>query len=340
MSIRTALPIFATPIALLVAGCSHDAVDLTQDLGTSSTTGATTTTHAGGSSGTSTSTGTTTGTTTSTTTAAGGSGQGGNGTGGNGDGGSGTGGAGGAGGGAGGAPPKDAGADGGPVLVPVVYAHSPNTLYKLDPVTKAVKVVGDFKGCSSVIDIAIDKDGVVWGTTFGGLYTIDPVTAKCQEIALGSYPNSLSFVPKGTLDPNEEALVGYVGADYVRIDTKSGSVTKVGSLGNQGYASSGDVVSVIGGGTYLTVNGNGCADCIVEVNPTTGALVNKIGSVGHSSVYGLAFWAGVAYGFDDAGELFQIDLATGASSVLPIPGAPPGLEFWGAGSTTAAPLHQ
>lgn len=226
-----------------------------------------------------------------------------------------------------------------PPLVAQVFAHSADTLYRLDPDTKGVTTVGDFQGCSSVVDLAIDKDGVMFATTFDGLYRIDPKTAACSQVATGSYPNSLSFVPKGTLDPSEEALVGYVGSDYVRIDRTTGTVTTVGSLGNGGdYQSSGDIVSAIGGGTYLTVKGGDCADCIVEVEPKTGAMKSMIGHLDHASVFGLAFWGGVAYGFDDSGMLFQIDLTTAKTTLIAMPGAPAGLSFWGAGSTTAAPL--
>ena len=58
---------------------------------------------------------------------------------------------------------------------------------------------------------------------------------------IDTYPNSLSFVPKGTVDPNVEALVGYNGGTYVRIDTVTGAVTSIGNLGS-GYSSSGDIV--------------------------------------------------------------------------------------------------
>jgi hypothetical protein len=222
----------------------------------------------------------------------------------------------------------------------VVYGHSPDTLYKVDPTTKAVTVVGMFQGCTSVIDLALDKDSNMVVTTSEGFYSVDPSTAACTMIAQGgSYPNSLSFVPKGTVDQNVEALVGYVGSTYVRIDTTSGAISTIGDLNASGLASSGDIVSVIGGGTYLTVNGNDCSDCIVSVNPTTGAMIQNYGSVNHGSVFGLAFWAGVAYGFDDGGDLFTITF--GATSVttsdITIPNAPSGLEFWGAGSTTSAP---
>ena len=224
-----------------------------------------------------------------------------------------------------------------------VFGQSATTLYKLDPITKAVTTVGHFSGAckGEIVDIALDKDSNMYGTTPGGVFKIDKTTAVCTLIAHGTYPNSLSFVPKGTLDPNVEALVGYNGNQYVRIDTTTGKVTNVGNQSLGACASSGDIVSVIGGGTYLTVNGcPGCtnSDCIVEVDPSTGALVKNIGKVGHSAVYGLAFWGGSAYGFDASGDLFQIDLMNGTSTTIPIPSAPPGLSFYGAGSSTSVPL--
>ena len=229
--------------------------------------------------------------------------------------------------------------------IPVVYGQSAGTLYSLNTMTDAVTAVGNFPGCDSsgVIDIALDKDSNMYATTFDGVYTVNTSTSACTLLHSGSYPNSLSFVPAGTVDPNVEALVGYQGSTYVRINTTSGALTTIGSLGGTTYSSSGDVVSVIGGATYLTVTGGtNCSsnDCLVEVNPTTGALIMNYGSVQHSSVFGLAFWAGDVYGFDSGGDLFRVsfpDAGGLAITTIPIPGAPAGLSFYGAGSTTAAP---
>lgn len=231
-----------------------------------------------------------------------------------------------------------------------VYAHSPDTLYRLDPLTKETKAVGKFGGCKDqVIDLAIDKTGQVFVTTFTSLERVDPVTAKCTLIAggtTGSFPNSLSFVPAGTVSPTEETLVGYqtsAGGDaYVRIDTKTGKITSLPGGLPDGYASSGDIVSVIGGGTYLTIKGpsgqyGNCADCLVEVDPKTGNVVKKIAPLKFGSVFGLAFWAGVTYGFTSQGQLFSVDLKTVTATELTIPNKPAGLKFWGAGSTTCAP---
>jgi hypothetical protein len=234
------------------------------------------------------------------------------------------------------------GADGSSSGTAIVYGQSASTLYAVNPDTKAVAKVADFKGCGDeVIDLALDKDSNMYATTTDGVYTVDRTTGQCHQLASGDYPNSLSFVPAGTLDPNVEALVGYSGSTYVRIDTTTGALTNVGEIG-KGYASSGDIVSVIGGGTYLTVTDNDAcfdSDCLIEVNPKTGALVTDYGPLGYSNVFGLAFWAGTVYGFDDKGDLFQVTFTQGMAKVttIPIPDAPSNLSFYGAGSTTSAP---
>lgn len=224
--------------------------------------------------------------------------------------------------------------------VDYVYAHSPTVLYKVDPVKKTMTTIGNFSSnCATeeVIDIAVDANNNGYATTFGGVYKLDLTTAVCTLIAQGQgvYPNSLSFVPAGTLDPQVEALVGYNGSTYVRIDTSNGQVTNVGGL-TGGYASSGDIVSVKNGGTFLTVTGPSCGDCLLQVDPKTGNMVQNYGSINHGAVYGLAFWAGTAYGFDNAGELFSITWVNNKLTTTNIP-TTGGLQFWGAGSTTSAP---
>lgn len=220
-----------------------------------------------------------------------------------------------------------------------VFGHSATTLYRLDPDTKQVTVVGQFSGCTAVVDIALDETSKLYAATNNALYTVDTKTAKCTQIAKGSYPNSLSFVPKGTVDPNVEALVGYEDSDYVRIDTATGQKTVIGALGG-GMRSSGDIVSAKGGATYLTVKSTSCNDCLVEVDPATGAMKKNWGSISRKDVFGLAFWGGKVYGFDEAGGLFEVTFSgsTLKTQQISVASAPSDLSFWGAGSTTSAPL--
>ena len=224
---------------------------------------------------------------------------------------------------------------------PIVFGHSPDTLYSMDVTTNQITEVAPFSGCTQstltqVIDLAIDAHMNAYVTTFDGFYSLDLGTAQCTLVKTGAYPNSLSFVPAGTVDPNVEALVGYAGNAYLRIDTSTGDITSVGTLSG-GYQSSGDIVSVEGGGTFLTVTGNGCGDCLLQVNPATGDLVQSYGALPHGAVYGLAYWAGSLYGFDATGDLFTIgsDGDGGIASTDVVTDG--GVIWWGAGSTTIAP---
>jgi hypothetical protein len=227
-----------------------------------------------------------------------------------------------------------------------VYAHSAGTLYKLEPFSKSTVAIGEFKNCAgSVIDLALDATGQMYATTFASLERVDKKTAACTTVARGSYPNSLTFVPLGTLDPNDEALVGFEGASYVRIDLATGKKTVVGSLNPNSlggtFTSSGDVVSIIGDKTYLTAKSTpaGSGDVLLEIDPKTGKALRKIGETGVDDLFGLGYWAGTAYAFSNAGQIFAIDLANGKATSVPIPNAPAQLSFWGAGVTTAAPLE-
>jgi len=242
-----------------------------------------------------------------------------------------------------------------------VYAHSDTTLWLLEPISKQVTMVGMFDcvgtTVNSMVDIAIDRTGRMTGSAAisfnnalgGALVSIDSTNAHCTKLTSGpDLVTSLTYVPEGTLVANAEALVGYADDKYVRIDPTTGATTQIGLLNNAAsggvtWYSSGDVVSIQNGGTYLTVKaGIGTVpaggDRIVEVDPKTGALKRIIGPTGSNDVLGLGYWGGIAYGFTLEGRLIQIDLMTGAGTPIPIPGAPSDLAFYGAGTTTVAPI--
>lgn len=220
-----------------------------------------------------------------------------------------------------------------------VYGHSDTILYAVDTGSRNVREVGTFTGCTHVADIALDEQSRIYASTGAQLWLIENSTGRCTRIADGTFPNSLSFVPAGTLDPAKETLVGFQGGDYMKIDPSTGAVTKVGELGG-GYESSGDLVSVQGGGTYLTVKGKECADCLVEIDAATGALKTNYGSIGSRDAFGLAFWGGELYAFTNGGEVILVKLADGKMTTekIAVTNAPADLAFRGAGSTTTAPL--
>ena len=231
----------------------------------------------------------------------------------------------------------DAGPPDAPSEAPaVVYGQDAETLWRrLDPETLELVRVGDFSGCQgSVIDIAVDRAGAMVAATYDSLWSVDPSTGECSWVADGMFPTSLSYIPAGLLG-DYEALVGFVaGGTYVEIDPETGRQYVLGHL-PPGLESSGDVVSVEGGPTWLTVRGAGCEDqdCLVELDPATGELVAAYGRIGFDQVYGLAAWGGRAYGFAREGVVFEVQVPGPLTTVI----SEAGPEWFGAGSSTLVP---
>ncbi len=222
--------------------------------------------------------------------------------------------------------------------VTLAYAHSPTTLYVIDIETNQPRRVADFGGdcaAGSLVDLAIDSAGNAYVSTGDGLYRLDLATASCTKISAGvAGPNSLAFVHRG--DAGTEELVGYFGGNYSKIDRWDGGVTTLGSLGGS-YVSSGDLVEVPDGGTFLTIAGNGCNDCLARVDPTTGALLENFGTVNHAFVYGVAAWGQRIYGFADNGAFFSMDLVDGGVRTQDIATDAGASSWYGAGSALVSP---
>lgn len=221
----------------------------------------------------------------------------------------------------------------------VVYAHSASELYRVDPVTLEVQLVGPLLWPADIAvdwltDLAVDADGDLVGISFTRVYDVDPATGVCTKLAdlTGSF-NGLSFVPAGVLDPGAETLVAAaVDGTLWRLEAATGVATAIGAYG-AGLGSSGDTVSVAGFGTVATVkNGPSPTDWLATVDPATGAAT-LVGDTGVTDIWGLGYWGGQVYGFTATNQFVVIDVATGVATVVET-GA---VTWWGAGVTTAAP---
>lgn len=235
-----------------------------------------------------------------------------------------------------------------PPKIAVVYAHSADTLYRLDPTTLTVTKIGAFVDTSggaitSMTDIALDQAATMYGVTFTELYRIDYKAAKptCTKLAtLSTSFNGLTFVPAGMLDVGKEVLVGSSNdGGWHRIDIvppSSATVTKIGSYGS-GWMSSGDTVGIIGDQVYATVSNGLGNDHVIVIDPKTGALKKDLGDTGVSGLWGVGYWDGVMYGFASSGSLYKIDLKTAKATEIPLGASKPAGGWWGAGVTTSAP---
>jgi hypothetical protein len=224
-----------------------------------------------------------------------------------------------------------------PPLEASVYAHSATELYRVDPDTLEVSLVGPFlwPGLSDqMTDIALDRAGNMTGVSFTRVYRIDKDTGDCVFLAnLGRSFNGLSYVPASSTDPSAPEILVAAANDgtLYELDPDTGVTTYLGALGG-GWRSSGDLVSVRGLGTVATVKQNG-TDRLARIDPTTWEAT-ILGDTGVMNIWGLGFWGDKVYGFTDNRQFVLLDIATGAAT----PVSTSDVRWWGAGVTTSAPV--
>ena len=231
-------------------------------------------------------------------------------------------------------PPPDA------QVVSSVYAHTSSTLYRVDPDTLAVMMVGNFAfntGTDQITDIAIDKTGLMIGISFGAVYRIDPTTASGTQLSngLSGLFNGLSFVPATQIgQTGDDILVGTRNSDGIvfRVDPMTGATTPIGNMG--GYTSSGDMVSVAMLGTLQTADNGLGSDRLVRLAPNTFAATPIGTDIGYADIWGIAFWKDKVFGFTDGGQFITIDPNTGVGTLVQGNGP----RWWGAAVTTSAPV--
>ena len=223
---------------------------------------------------------------------------------------------------------------GSPASVTYVFAHSDQKLYRVDPDTLDIQLVGrfDWRGNhDEMTDIAIDGEGNMIGISYDRVYAVNSDTAATSYLAdLDRSFNGLSFLPDPS-QPGREILIGAAqdGSVY-QIDPVTGASSPRGNYGD-GMGSSGDIVSVDGFGTAATVTtGFGGSDQLVRVDSDSSA--EPIGDTGVEDLWGLGFWGDKVYGFAEDGSFLLLDVDTGEAQFI----ANAGVAWWGAGVTTQA----
>lgn len=140
----------------------------------------------------------------------------------------------------------------------LIYAHTDTKLFKADPNVKPLKLVeiGDFdcvgpqsgrdSGKSgrdagksgrdvAMTDIAVDKDGKLFGVSQTGVYPleINGALVHCVEkwqLPAGAFFYGLTFAPAGVLQAQEMLVAANSAGELWAVD-KTGKTTQVGSFG-------------------------------------------------------------------------------------------------------------
>ena len=238
-----------------------------------------------------------------------------------------------------------------------VYAHSRDTLYRMNPLTLSPMRIGTMTGVTgSLLDLAVDKTDRIVGASRTELYLINSSSGAVSVIRTFDDTTqdltSLSFIPGA--DPNDpEILVAARkdNGDVFQINETNGTATKIGNYGMHNgmqVKSSGDIFGVRGFGIFATVDvGTDGLDYLARVDPANGWKATPLAQdTGHDKIFGLGFWRGKIYGFVDTtpaganptptGSVIQIDEVTGTAIEL----ASGGEQWFGAGVTTNAPIIQ
>ncbi len=141
-----------------------------------------------------------------------------------------------------------------PETVAIVYANTDDTLYQMNPETKAVTPIGAIQGLASnenLTDIAVDANGKIFGVSEAGSSApghvwelslpssgTGPVNATSKrELAASRRFFALAFAPEGVLGDDEALVGGDSQGDLWLIPTDGASPQKLGTFG---LVSSGD----------------------------------------------------------------------------------------------------
>ena len=243
---------------------------------------------------------------------------------------------------------RDAGIVEPPEPEAIIWAHNSNTLFRFDADSLQVEKIGKFRhdghGLSSVGDLAVDKDGNVFITTFSSTYSLDTDTLEATKLA-GVGGNALSFLHEdvpGLNNKSELLITAKNDREVITINTATGETEMLMNLSEKSgrnCRTSGDFVSVVGLGTYVTLRCNGSGADVLGQIDFARDRVNLIGEIKNdgksfSSLYGLGFWGSKLYGFSAHGQLIAIDVKTAEAKVA-TQDTGTGV-FWGAGVTTVA----
>lgn len=164
----------------------------------------------------------------------------------------------------------------------ILYAHDNTTLYSVDATDPklASTMIGKFDciggtgQATSMTDIAVDKDGKLYGISTKAIYLDMKIAGSTVQCTTGmkAIPQTgakvafygASFAPVGTLDPNNETLVvGNTDGELYKVDITTGNITVINNFGTVPAATSANHIKYPGGAwemsgdiVFLENNGN------------------------------------------------------------------------------------
>jgi len=154
-------------------------------------------------------------------------------------------------------------------------------------------------------DIALDPEGKLWGVNFDELYenTGGGTYSKVGDLGAEGM-NALGFTDDGVL------YGASMSGGFYSIDTSSGAALLRYSI--SGFSSSGDIVFDAARDLFWATSSG---DSLWSI--TRDGVGTKVGDIGYSRVYGLAFGDdGTLFGYTTSGDQLALNLETGAGTFV------------------------
>ena len=172
----------------------------------------------------------------------------------------------------------------------------------IDPSAKFTQIASTF----SFSDIAVSKDGTIFGITPTQLFKIDPVsglTSFVGGLPAGVNINALEFA-------NDNILYGAGDSNLYAINTTNAGLYLIANLESTGFNSSGDLAFDAPNNRFLATSKGLTSDSLYAVSLTGEAA--KIGDIGFSNILALMFEGEKLFGFTADGSRIAINPGTGA----------------------------
>lgn len=205
-----------------------------------------------------------------------------------------------------------------------LYAHSDNNLYEIDFFAGDVVDLGPT--VANLWDIDTSPDGMIYGIANNYLYVYDPLTgewtSKPQPLSSGFF----DATPNGFCIDNDDNAYLTAGGTLRRVDLNDGTSTVVGSMAPA--LSSGDCVVNKGNVLFMTSR-HTTPDSFARIDGDTG-VATIVGQTSHDGIWGLTAAYNRVFGMTDAGEVVEIDVTTGQTTLIH---TYQGLSFFGSAST-------
>ena len=171
----------------------------------------------------------------------------------------------------------------------------------IDPSAKFTQIASTF----SFSDIAVSKDGTIFGITPTQLFKIDPVSGLTSFV--GGLPAGVNM---NALEFANDVLYGAGDSNLYAINTTNAGVYLIANLESTGFNSSGDLAFDAPNNRFLATSKGLTSDSLYAVSLTGEAA--KIGDIGFSNILALMFEGEKLFGFTADGSRIAINPGTGA----------------------------